>query len=392
MMIGLQPKTTSLYVNTELTKWQQLGVEGHFYGDRPWSLIDEQVTQLSQELVGGKKDEVAILNTLSVNLHMLLLSFYKPHGIRNKILMENFAFCSDHHIIQSQLQYHGVDLNNIVYLKADEKGVKWEVIQSAIETHRDTLSLVFLPGIQFYSGEYFPMQQITALAHKYEIAVGFDLAHTAGNMPLHLHDWQVDFAAWCSYKYLNSGPGSIGGIYIHERHHERIQQEKMLAGWWGQDAAVRFQMKSSHQAARGAQCFKMSNPPVFSTVCLLASLEIFNKAKMKVLRNKSIVLTAYLEHLINTFLPLTSSHPTLPCTVSILTPPTLASRGCQLSLFFSCPVKQLHRAVVMRGVIGDIRQPNVIRLSPTPLYNTFTDVWYTIQTFKEEMEKINQAK
>ena len=388
--LGLQPKLAAEYVKDEMDKWGRLGVEGHFNGARPWVSIDEPCLPLMAEVVGAASpDEVGVMNTLSVNLHLLLTSFYQPTTERYKVIIEEAAFCSDHHVIRSQLALHHIPFDSgLIQLKPrhGETYIQTADIITAIKDAGPSLALVLLPGIQFYTGQLFDMRTVTEAAHEVGAYCGFDLAHAAGNAVMELHEWQVDFAAWCTYKYLNSGPGAIAGLFFHSRHHNNTGLHK-LAGWWGQTQAVRFQMKAEHQPIKGAQSYQVSNPPVLPTVCLYASLRTFEQAGgLKALRAKSLLLTSYLEQLL---LPLLT-----PLSIRILTPNTLSERGCQLSVLLSLPVRGVLKRMEAAGVLCDGREPNVIRLAPTPLYNTFSDVWRTVNVLakavREEAAHINQ--
>ena len=376
--LGLQPKLAVEFVRQEMDKWGQLGVEGHFRGDRPWVSIDEPCLPLLKPVVGAEDEaELGVMNSLTVNLHLLLTSFYTPTAERFIVIMEEQAFCSDHHVVRSQLALHGQTVEkSLVQLrpKVGETFIRTADIVSAIKTAGSSLALVLLPGIQFYTGQLFDMAAITAAAHSVGAYAGFDLAHAVGNVRLRLHEWQVDFASWCSYKYLNSGPGGISGIFFHRNHHARHDLPR-LAGWWGQTPAVRFLMQAEHQPIAGAQQYQLSNPPVLPAVCLQASLLTFQSAGgMEALRQRSLMLTAYLELLLT---PLLSS-----LSIAILTPPTLADRGCQLSLLLPIPIRGLLSRLEAAGVLCDGREPNVVRVAPAPLYNTFHDVWKFVGLFE----------
>ena len=388
--LGLQPKLAAEYVADEMDKWGRLGVEGHFNGARPWVSIDEPCLPLLADVVGAAStDEVGVMNTLSVNLHLLLTSFYQPTTERYKVIIEEAAFCSDHHVIRSQLALHNIPVDGgLIQLKPrdGETYLQTSDILAAIKDAGASLALVLLPGIQFYTGQLFDMRSITEAAHAVGAYCGFDLAHAVGNAALQLHDWQVDFAAWCTYKYLNSGPGAIAGLFFHSRHHDNSSLHK-LAGWWGQTPQVRFQMKSEHQPIKGAQSYQLSNPAVLPTVCLYASLRTFDQAGgMKALRAKSLLLTSYLEQLLSPLLATLS--------MQILTPTALSERGCQLSVRLGLPVRGVLKRMEAAGVLCDGREPNVIRLAPAPLYNNFSDVWRCVrvlaQAVNEEQQHIDQ--
>ena len=286
--LGLQPRQARVYVQEELEKWSAVGVEGHFTGLRPWAKIDERVVELSAELVGAKYEEVVVMNSLSVNLHLMMVAFYRPDAKRFKIVMEDFAFCSDSHVVASQIKLHNRTVDECLICvkpRAGEDCIRHEDIVKTLQEHGESISLVLFAGVQFYTGQVFSLENIVKEAHKFGIKVGLDLAHAVGNIELKLHDWEVDFACWCSYKYLNAGPGGIGGCFVHEKyaHADFIR----LAGWWGQESDVRFMMNPVHEPKPGAQGFQLSNPSVLNTVCLLASLELFSEAKMFMLRAKS---------------------------------------------------------------------------------------------------------
>ena len=388
---ALQPKLAVQYVGEEMAKWGQLGVEGHFNGARPWLHIDEPCLPILRDLVGAADaSEVGVMNSLSVNLHLLLTSFYQPTASRHKLLIEEAAFCSDHHVVRSQLALHGrgVDESLIQLRPRDgETYIRTADVVAAIKEAGDSLALVMLPGVQFYTGQLFDMQRITEAAHAVGAYAGFDLAHATGNAPLALHDWGVDFAAWCSYKYLNSGAGAIAGLFFHQKHHQRTDLPK-LSGWWGQTPEVRFMMKPTHSPIAGAQSYQLSNPPILPTVCLLASLRVFHEAGgLSALRVKSVQLTGYLELLLT---PLLSQ-----LHITLLTPTAVEERGCQLSVLLPIPIRGVLRRLEVAGVLCDGREPNVIRIAPTPLYNSFHDVWSFVDKFeravKEEMESLNEG-
>jgi len=418
--LGLLPRRTETYLQAELSKWAAVGVEGHFSGSRPWARIDEQPTALAMEVVGATSEaEIATMGGLSGNLHLLLTSFYRPTEQRYKIMMESDAFCSDHHVIRSQVELHGRTPDDAIILLTPRQGestLRTEDIEAAIADAGDKLALLMLPGVQFYTGQFFDMPRLTAAAHRVGALAGWDCAHAAGNVPLRLHEWGVDFAAWCSYKYLNSGPGSIAQIFVHEKHHTPVagpassdsdraaKRVVKLKGWWGQTASQRFAMRSVHEEKPGAQSFMLSNPPVLACVPLQASLEVVKEVGgIKALRAKSCFLTAYLEWMLKTQLGALSQSgcsedeqtqtPSNALLINgqpirILTPSDPSARGCQLSLLFPCPVKPLHYALTLRGIVTDVREPNVLRVSPTPLYNTFQDVF----AFVTELKKVLQPQ
>jgi kynureninase len=420
--LGLQPKLTKKNMLEELEKWELEGVEGHFKGERPWATIDEKSTKLAVDIVGAiGSHEIAIMNSLSVNLHVILLSFYQPNGKRTKIIMESGAFCSDNHIIRSQIVYHGLDLEKDLVLLTPRPGhshLLTEDILAEIDKHGDTVALVLLPGIQFYTGQLFQMEKIAKKSHEIGAVVGFDLAHAVGNVPLELHNWDVDFAAWCNYKYCNSGPGAVGGAFIHEKFFIQENQNgdnngdknddnnddnnddkntnnkfyipqlpkkittHRLNGWWGQKLSDRFGMQAEHVPILGAQAWQMSNPPVTSVICVESSYELFAKiGGVKALREKSLKLTKYLESLLNHHI--IGKENKARTNITIITPTDPEQRGAQLSLEFSTPiVSKIAQKLIQNGVICDERKPKVIRISPAPFYNTFSDVYRAVMTLK----------
>lgn len=383
--LGLQPKSTRQLLQEELDVWANVGVEGHFdhaYG-RPWVTIDETVKGFSATLVGAKESEVAIMNTLTVNLHFLMVHFYRPTEKRFKILFEDKAFPSDHYAIESQIKFHGYDPKEGMILmkpRENEFTLRTEDIVKTIEEHGDSIALVMFSGVQYYTGQFFDIKTITEAGHKKGCVVGFDLAHAVGNVELKLHDWQVDFACWCSYKYMNSGPGGIAGAFVHENHaHE--EDLPRFAGWWGHDKTSRFIMENRFIPIAGAAGYQVSNPGVLSTVSLLSSLQIFNEASLPSLRAKSRLLTAYFEYLLDK--EICSKEGSL---MRIITPKDPESRGCQLSLLFDVPVGPIHSALEKNGVIVDKREPNVLRAAPTPLYNRFQDVHNFVTILKKVLD------
>lgn len=375
--LGLAPKRAAAIVTEELEAWAREGVAGHFTGPRPWVAYHEQLTQGFAELAGAQPIEVVAMNSLTVNLHLLLAGFYRPTRARHKILIEARAFPSDRYAVASQIRHHGFDpAEGLVEIapRAGEDVLRTEDICEHIERHGAEIAVVLLPGVQYLSGQLLDMQAITACAHRQGCLVGFDLAHAIGNVPLNLHDWDVDFAAWCGYKYLNGGPGAIGGCFVHERHaHADLPR---FAGWWGHDKATRFDMPQAFSPLPGAEGWQISNPPILSAAPLLASLELFEAAGMAALRRKSLDLTAYLVALLR-------EH--VYEAVSILTPDEADARGCQLSLRLNrAPheARAIHDALTDRGMVCDWREPDVIRVAPVPLYNTFTEVWDFVAALK----------
>jgi kynureninase len=369
--LGLQPKSVKSFIEQELEDWKNLGVEGHFHAKRPWMHYHKFFTEKLAKLTGAKPHEVVAMNNLTVNLHLLLVSFYRPKGKRAKIMMEAGAFPSDMYAIESQLRHHGLNYDEHVIEIKPKTGshyIEHEDILQAIEQHKDELALVFFSGVQYYSGQVFNIKAITKAAHQVGAIAGFDLAHAAGNILLNLHDWNVDFAAWCSYKYLNSGPGGVSGVFVHEKHGLNPETPR-FAGWWGYKEENRFKMERGYVPEPGAAGWQLSNAPVFSMAPHLASLEVFDEAGIENLNKKSKDLTAYLEFVIKKaveFNPLVE--------IEIITPPE-PYRGAQLSLLTNDKGKKLFEHLTKMAVIADWREPNVIRIAPVPLYNSFMDVY-----------------
>ena len=365
--LGLQPKNTRAALDEELTDWANLGVEGHFHGQYPWMPYHEFLTEGMAEIVGAKPIETVVMNTLSVNLHLMLVSFYRPTPERSKILIEYDAFPSDKFAVASQLRFHGYDpAEHLLELRArdDEYCLRTDDILQTIADHGDEIALVLLGNPNYYTGQFFDMKTIAAAGHARGCTVGFDCAHGVGNRPLDLHDSGCDFAVWCSYKYLNSGPGSLGGVFVHERHAHRTDLPR-FTGWWGHNQTTRFGMRDDFDPMPGAEGWQLSNPPILSMAAIRASLEIFEEAGMERLRARSIRLTGHLEELLDA----------LPTDrIEIITPRDPAQRGCQLSLRVRDADKSLFERITAAGVIADWREPDVIRVAPTPLYNTFAEV------------------
>lgn len=377
--LGLQPKRTAEYVAHELEQWKTLGVRGHFEGTFPWMPYHEFLTETMADLVGGHADEVVMMNTLTVNLHLMMATFYRPTVSRNRILIESHAFPSDHYAVQSQIGLHGFAPQEALLEVTPDAGaqtIRTERICQLIDDHRDELALVMLPGVQYYSGQFFDLQAITQAAHAHEIPVGFDLAHAAGNVPLQLHEWDVDFAVWCSYKYLNSGPGSVGGCFIHRRHVGNTKLQRM-AGWWGNDKTTRFKMENRFRPIPTAEGWQLSNPPILSLAAIRASLDVFKEAGgMGPLRAKS-------ERQSQFFLDCLTQK--LSNRVHSITPPEPSARGCQLSLEIrldGIDGKSVHEQLESTGVRADWREPNVMRATPVPLYNSFEEIWQFVERLK----------
>ncbi len=377
--LGLQPKSVREFVEQELKDWAELGVEGHFHAKNPWMPYHELLTNQTARLVGAKPSEVVVMNTLSVNLHLMMVSFYRPTPQRHKIVIESSAFPSDQYAVKSQIAFHGFDpATSLVELspRKDETTLRTEDIEEFIKREGDSIALIMLGGVNYYTGQVFDMERITRAGHAKACIVGFDLAHAAGNIPLKLHDWDVDFAVWCSYKYLNSGPGSLAGCFVHERHGNNFSLPR-FAGWWGQDKSTRFLMGPDFNAIPGAEGWQLSNPPILSMTAVRASMEIFDEVGMERVREKSLKLTGYLEYLIDQ---------NLSGRVRCITPRDANQRGCQLSLVVTGRGKSIHKALTERGVICDWREPDVIRVAPVPLYNSFVDVHSFVTILKEILQ------
>jgi kynureninase len=366
--LGLQPKTVRAYIEQELKDWETLGVEGHFHAKNPWMPYHEFVTEQMAEIVGARTLETVVMNSLTVNLHLLMVSFYRPTRERYKIVIEAGAFPSDYYVVKSQIKFHGFEVeNSLIELKPRENEtlLRTEDIEQTILENADSIALILLGGVNYYTGQAFDFQKITEAGHRAGAIVGFDLAHAAGNIELHLHDWNADFAAWCSYKYLNAGPGGIAGCFIHERHANSFDLPR-FAGWWGHDKETRFLMDSTFVPMSGAEGWQLSNPPIFQLAALKASLDVFAAAGMKNLIEKSKKLTSYLEFLLGEI------HDER---ISIITPANPNERGCQLSIRVKNADKNLFKSISAEGVIADWREPDVIRVAPVPLYNSFADVF-----------------
>ncbi|XP_077990330.1 kynureninase-like [Glandiceps talaboti] len=393
--LGLEPKGAAEYIKAELDKWSKIGVHGHRTGRIPWIHADELVQSQSAKIVGAKTDEVAIMNGLSVNIHLLMISFYRPTKERHKILIEGKAFPSDHYVVESQIRLHGFDPEESLVLAEPREGeetLRTEDILRLIEEQGDSIAVVLFSGVQYYTGQLFDMKTITKAGHQKGCYVGFDLAHAVGNAEIELHDWDVDFACWCSYKYLNSGAGGIAGAFIHEKHaHNDFPK---LLGWWGHDMKTRFKMDNKMDLSPGAAGYRISNPSPLLASTLLASMDIFMQTSMSELRQKSLLLTGYLEFLIKKYYSKSSSSGHLSSDkvddtkpyVRIITPSDPNQRGCQLSLAFSVPIKAMYEELEKRGIVCDKREPNVIRVAPTPLYNSFMDVYRFISFLKEALK------
>lgn len=366
--LGLQPRSVRSYVEQELKDWETLGVEGHLHAKNPWLPYHEFLTGQTALITGAKPEEVVNMNSLTTNLHLLFASFYRPLKNKNKILIESNSFPSDYYAVQSQIKFHGYDPDSAlveISPRAQEDFIRTDDILKYLDEHGDTVSLLWFAGVNYYSGQAFEIGKIVKACHDKNITAGFDLAHSVGNVELHLHDWDVDFAVWCNYKYMNGGPGAIGGAFIHERHLMNNSLHKFL-GWWGHDKKTRFLMDHKYIPIPTAESWQLSNPPILQLASLKASLDVFGKTAMTELRKKSELLTGYLEFLINE---------NNEGNIKIITPTDKNERGCQLSLRVKENGKKLYRRLLDRGVICDWREPDVIRAAPVPLYNGFEDVW-----------------
>ena len=368
--LGLQPVQASTFIEGELEDWRRFGVEGHFHGRRPWVDYHSFATEDLAALVGALPVEVVAMNALTVNLHLLLVSFYRPEGRRTKLMIEEGAFPSDRYAALSQLRLHGLDPDEHLIELAPRDGehtLRTEDIEARIAQEGEALACVMLCGVQYYTGQWMQMERITTAAHAVGATCGFDLAHAVGNVPMRLHDWNVDFACWCGYKYLNGGPGCTAGAFVHERHANRPDLPR-LEGWWGHSASRRFLMEPDFDLMLGAEGWQTSNAPVMNMAALLASLSEFREAGMDRLREKSVALTDFLERGIHSVAAATGAQ------LDILTPSDPAQRGCQLSVVAHGHGKSLFDHLTAHGVIVDWREPAVIRLAPVPMYNRFADV------------------
>ena len=380
--LGLQPKSAQAYIQKELDNWADMAVDGHFHGEDAWYHIRKKSKPALAEIVGAHEHEVVAMNNLSSNLHFLMVSFYQPTKQKFKIITEAGAFPSDMYMLETQVKFHGLDPNQtIVELKPrdGEHILRTEDILKIIAENQNQLALVMIGGLQYYTGQVFDMKAITAAGHAAGAKVGFDLAHAAGNVPLHLHDWGVDFATWCSYKYMNSGPGNISGIFVHERHAESPDLPR-FAGWWGHDEGERFKMEKGFKPMFGADGWQLANSNVLALAAHQASLDIFTEAGMDRLRQKSELLTGYLEFLLQEINGERG-------VIEIITPKNTNERGCQLSLLVKKGGKAVFDELYQNAIVGDWRNPNVIRIAPTPLYNSFMDVYRFARILEQSLHK-----
>lgn len=379
--LGLMPAQARALVEQELDDWARLGVDAHFDAKSPWYSYHESFREPGARLVGARPGEVVMMNSLTVNLHLMMTTFYRPARARHKILVEADPFPSDLYAVQSELRLHGYDPAEALLFAAPREGerlIRVEDVEALLAARGGEIALVLMSGVHYLTGQFFELERIARAARAQGCAVGFDLAHAAGNVPLALHDWDADFAVWCSYKYLNSGPGAIAGCFVHERH-ARAFDAPRLAGWWGNDPATRFEMRAQREFTprAGADGWQLSNPPILAMAPLRASLALFEEAGAEALRRKSVALTGYLERLLRA----------IPSArFEILTPAEPAARGAQLSLRVRDGARRVFDALLARGVVGDFRDPDVIRVAPVPLYNTFDEARRFARLFAECVE------
>jgi kynureninase len=367
--LGLQPRGTRAAIEQELEDWARLGVDGHIKGRDPWLSYHEQFRDSAARLIGGVPGEAVMMNSLTVNLHLLMVSFYRPTRERYRILIEDSAFPSDSYAVASQARFHGFDpADAVVRLKPreGEHTLRTEDIEAYLDEHGKSVALVMLGAVNYLTGQWFHMERITRTAKARGCVVGWDLAHAAGNVPLRLHDWNVDFAAWCTYKYLNSGPGAVAGAYVHERHGKNVNLVR-FAGWWGNDPETRFAMRPEFVARDGADGWQLSNPPILALAPVKVSMGIFDEVGMEAMRAKSERLTGYMSFLLRGLVEAGK--------VRVLTPREMGQRGAQWSLVVPGASRILQQKLHERGVVADYREPEVVRVAPAPLYNSFHDVW-----------------
>ena len=373
--LGLQPKITSKYIEQELDDWANFGVEGHFEAKNPWLSYHELLTDTMAKVVGAKPVEVVVMNTLTTNLHLLMVSFYQPSKTKYKIIIESDAFPSDRYAVQSQLSFHGFDPEEALIEWKPKEGkelLDLEDLKSILDSQGDEVALLLIGGVNYYTGQYLDIKKIAELGHAKKCMVGIDLAHGAGNIQPNLHDSSIDFAAWCTYKYLNSGPGSLSGLFVHEKHAQRKDLPR-FAGWWNHNKETRFNMRQPFDVMEGAEGWQLSNPPILSMAAIKASLDIFEKVGMDALVKKSKKLTGFFEYLVNEI---------ASDTIKIITPTNPNERGCQLSLQVKNADKNLHRKLTENNIITDWREPDVIRCAPVPMYTSFEDVYHMVKTLE----------
>ncbi len=373
--LGLQPKSTKRYINQELEDWAILGVEGHFEAKNPWLNYHELLTDKMAKVVGAKPIEVVVMNTLTTNLHLLMVSFYRPTKTKYKIVIESDAFPSDRYAVESQLKFHGFSSDDIIEWKPrkGEELLNIEDLQKIVSEQGDEIALLLIGGVNYYTGQFLDLKRVAKIGHSKDCVVGIDLAHGAGNIQPNLHESNVDFAAWCTYKYLNSGPGSLGGVFVHERHANNKDLPR-FSGWWNHNKETRFNMRQPFDVMKGAEGWQLSNPPILSMAAIKASLDLFDEVGMDALREKSEKLTGYFEYLIG---EIDSDD------IKIITPHNAHERGCQLSIQVKNADKSLHKKLTENNIITDWREPNVIRCAPVPMYTSFADVYRMVFILKE---------
>jgi kynureninase len=379
--LGLQPRTAQSYIKHVLDQWSQYGVEGFLKGKQPWMNYHDLLIQPLSKIVGTLPHEVVVMNQLTVNLHLMMVSFYQPSGKRKKIICESKAFPSDQYMFETHIKHYGLKPEEVIVEVSPRQGeqlVRMEDILSSIEQYKDELALVLWGGVNYYTGQLFDMQTITKAAQSAGAKVGFDLAHAAGNVPLQLHNWNVDFACWCSYKYLNSGPGAMGGVYIHERYHKNSSIQR-LAGWWGYDKETRFQMKKGFKPVLTAEGWQLSTPSPVLFAAHKAALEIFDEAGLEQIHAKRKMLSDYLLFILNS-----CNSRSKEKMIEVITPRQESERGCQVSMLMLKNGKKVFDKLSANGIFADWREPDVIRIAPVPLYNTFEEVW----TFGDTLQKI----
>lgn len=376
--LGLQPKQTQSFIQQELDDWAKLGVEGHLEAKNPWLPYHEFLAESSAKLVGAKPIEVVTMNTLTANLHFMMVSFYQPTKTRYKIIIESDAFPSDKYAVESQLRHHGHnDKEGLILWKPreNEELLRYEDLEAILDEQGDQVALILIGGVNYYTGQYFDLKRITTLGHQYGCKVGFDCAHGAGNVPLNLHASGADFAIWCTYKYMNAGPGSLSGCFVHERHAFNKDLNR-FTGWWSHNKATRFNMRHEFDLLPGAEGWQLSNPPILSLAAIRASLAIFDEVGIAQLRKKSKHLTGYFEYLVKEL---------GDDVIRVITPSNPEERGCQLSIQVKNANRDLHDKLTKSGVISDWREPDVIRCAPVPLYNSYKDVYHLVQKLKSEI-------
>lgn len=374
--LGLQPKTTKLYIQKELDEWAELGVEGHFEAKIPWTKYHESLSEKMAKIVGAKPIETVVMNTLTTNLHLLMVSFYKPNKNKYKIVIESDAFPSDRYAVESQLKFHGFEPKEALIEwkpRKNEELLNIEDLKKIIDEQGNEIALLLIGGLNYYTGQYLDIKKIAEIGHSKKCIVGVDLAHAAGNIKLNLHESGVDFAAWCTYKYLNSGPGSMAALFVHEKHAYNKSLPR-FSGWWNHNKKTRFNMRVPFDVMPGAEGWQLSNPTILSMAAIRASVDMFDKVGMDALRKKSEKLTGYFEYLIN---QINTDR------IRIITPKKTEERGCQLSIQVKNANKNLHKKLIENNIITDWREPDVIRCAPTPMYNSFSDVYKMVETLKK---------